>query len=257
MKHIFISYSRKNIEWMHKVKTDLESKAFETWTDEELTPGTRAWKLAIQNAIENAGAMVVLMSPDAKASEWVDREVEYARIRNVRIFPLLAIGEPGDAVPLELVNSQWVDVSRPDKYSAGIERLVLALDNHLGVKRKSKAELIREQLLFLSTKLEGIYWIAILTWDGLTVACHDPQGLDEDRISAMNAATMTLGERISSELQGGPMDYVIVKGQTGTQLTIGINEEYVLGFGIKNVSSIDTTLIILRQWWQPLLDLLK
>jgi hypothetical protein len=131
MQHIFISYSRKDIEFMRHISQQLISRNFTVWTDENLTPGTRGWKLAIEKAIEEAGAVVAILSPDAKASEWVDRELEYARIRNKRVFPLIVRGDLQTSVPFELVNSQWIDITQQEQYAPGMEKLFQAISKHL------------------------------------------------------------------------------------------------------------------------------
>lgn len=266
MQHIFISYSRRDIEFMRHISKYLISKNFMTWTDENLTPGTRGWKLAIEKAIEDAGAVVAILSPDAKASEWVDRELEYARIRGKRIFPLIVRGDSATSVPLELVTSQWIDITQRENYAPGMEKLTLALDNHLGMKRKTRSDLIREAVIDLFHKLPNCYYMAVISVDGLSIASHDPGNLNEDRISAMGAAGLSLGARILSELQGEYYRFSITAGSNGTQFCIGLipedsknagDYEYALVFGLRSVASIDAVLVILRQWWLPLLKLLE
>ena len=55
-----------------------------------------------------------------------------------------------------------------------------------------------------------------------------PANIEEDRVSAMSAAMISLGERIASELRRGKLDQVYVKGQRGYVLLQAIGEEAVL-----------------------------
>src|SRR5579871_2459985 len=110
MKHIFISYSRADTPVMQRIAQALRDSAIKVWTDEKLTPGTADWQSSIQKAIEAAGAVVVLLSPDAKESEWVGRELTYAQMRKLMVMPVLVRGDAVNAVPFQIVNSQWLDL---------------------------------------------------------------------------------------------------------------------------------------------------
>lgn len=122
--HVFLSYSRENISLLWKVKRDLIATGIEIWTDENLQAGTPAWQDAIEKALDEALCLVVIMTPEAKKSKWVKREIGYAQVTDTRIFPLLALGEEREAVPLPLVNHQWIDIREAKDYEKGIEKLV-------------------------------------------------------------------------------------------------------------------------------------
>jgi hypothetical protein len=129
---VFLSYSRKDTDMMRRLLQDLRAQGLEAWIDEAgLEPGTPAWETAIGNAIENARCMVVILSPDAKESVWVGRELSYAETHQVRIFPVLARGDVRSAIPIRLTSAQFVDV-RQD-YSGSVQKLVTAMRRHLGM----------------------------------------------------------------------------------------------------------------------------
>lgn len=69
---------------------------------------------------------------------------------------------------------------------------------------------------------------AIVSVDGLTIASALPQGVEEDRVSAMSAAMLSLGERIARELGRGSLEQVYIKGETGYVILMSIGEEAVL-----------------------------
>ena len=56
---------------------------------------------------------------------------------------------------------------------------------------------------------------AVVTPDGLPLASSLPGEMDEERVSAMSAAMLSLGERIGKELLGGNADRIFVEGDQG------------------------------------------
>ncbi|MCH8337388.1 MAG: roadblock/LC7 domain-containing protein [Chloroflexi bacterium] len=69
---------------------------------------------------------------------------------------------------------------------------------------------------------------AVVSIDGLTMASALPPDVEEDRVSAMSAAMISLGERIATELGRGTLDQVYIKGQTGYVILRSIGREAVL-----------------------------
>ena len=69
---------------------------------------------------------------------------------------------------------------------------------------------------------------AVVSVDGLIMASALPAEVEEDRVSAMSAAMLSLGERISSELGRGLLDQVFIHGDQGFVILTAIGEEAVL-----------------------------
>ena len=106
MSHIFISYSKENIDFVRYLRALLEREGFAVWVDEaRLSPSARWWKSIEQN-IDGCGAFVVVMSPDAAESDWVEREILLAEKFKRPIFPVLLIGEAWS----RLANIQYEDM---------------------------------------------------------------------------------------------------------------------------------------------------
>ncbi len=63
--------------------------------------------------------------------------------------------------------------------------------------------------------VSDIQGAAIVTPDGLSLAAVLAAGMDEERVAAMSAAMLSLGERISSELARGVVDRIMIEGDTG------------------------------------------
>jgi hypothetical protein len=108
--HVFISYSRRDADLVRHLVRDLRADGLLVWVDEEgLEPGTPEWGAAIGDAIERAGSVVAVLSPDAEKSPWVGRELNHAEKFGVRIIPILVRGDERNAVPFLLATTQWID----------------------------------------------------------------------------------------------------------------------------------------------------
>lgn len=92
MSYIFISYSKKNKEYTDRLVAYLENAGFNVWYDGRIDYGDD-WESTIFEAIDHCTAVIVVMTPDSKASPWVRREYQYADKRQKPFFPLLLEGE--------------------------------------------------------------------------------------------------------------------------------------------------------------------
>ena len=69
---------------------------------------------------------------------------------------------------------------------------------------------------------------AVISTDGLMMAALLPAAMDEDRVGAMSAAMLSLGDRTAKELARGNLEQVLIKGNKGYILMTGAGEESVL-----------------------------
>lgn len=69
---------------------------------------------------------------------------------------------------------------------------------------------------------------AVVSVDGLIMASALPAEVEEDRVSAMSAAMLSLGERISMELGRGVLEQVYIRGDGGFVVLSAVGEEAVL-----------------------------
>lgn len=93
---------------------------------------------------------------------------------------------------------------------------------------KSRTEQLVERLRDLQASSGDVEAAAIVSVDGLSMASSLPADIEEDRVSAMSAAMLSLGERISSELGRGELEQVMVKGESGYVILTSVGEEAVL-----------------------------
>jgi predicted regulator of Ras-like GTPase activity (Roadblock/LC7/MglB family) len=69
---------------------------------------------------------------------------------------------------------------------------------------------------------------SVVSVDGLTIASALPEDVEEDRVAAMSAAMLSLGERIAGELGRGDLNEVYIRGVEGFVLLTAVGEEAVL-----------------------------
>jgi len=69
---------------------------------------------------------------------------------------------------------------------------------------------------------------AVISVDGLTIASALAGNMDEDRVGAMSAAMLSLGERTAAELARGELEQVMIKGASGFVLLIHAGQDAVL-----------------------------
>ena len=87
---------------------------------------------------------------------------------------------------------------------------------------KSRTELMVDRLRDLQATTPEIEGAGVVSVDGLIMASSLPAGVEEDRVSAMSAAMISLGERISSELGRGLLDQVHIKGGDGYVILMSV-----------------------------------
>lgn len=88
MPYVFISYENKDIDFAENLIGRLERAGFPAWIDNEIGAGEE-WRTEIDLAIRNALALVVIMTPEAKASEYVTYEWSFALGAHVKVIPVM------------------------------------------------------------------------------------------------------------------------------------------------------------------------
>ncbi len=92
----------------------------------------------------------------------------------------------------------------------------------------SRTEQMVNRLRSMQAASPEIIASAVVSVDGLTMASALPTEVEEDRVAAMSAAMLSLGERIASELGRGFLEQVYIRGNEGFVILTSIGEEAVL-----------------------------
>ena len=87
-----------------------------------------------------------------------------------------------------------------------------------------KLGMIVQKFVTTTPEVQGA---AVVTPDGLPLAASLPGSMDEERVSAMSAAMLSLGERIGKELLGGETDRIYVEGDEGFTILTSCGDEAV------------------------------
>jgi uncharacterized protein len=93
---------------------------------------------------------------------------------------------------------------------------------------RSLTELMVNRLREMQAASPDIEASAVVSVDGLIMASALPAEVEEDRVSAMSAAMLSLGERIASELGRGVLEQVYIRGGKGFVILTAVGEEAVL-----------------------------
>lgn len=94
--------------------------------------------------------------------------------------------------------------------------------------RKSRNDLMMDRLRTLQANTPDVESSAVVSVDGLIIASSLSVGFEEDRVSAMSAAMLSLGERIAGELGRGLLNEVYIHGNDGYVLLVSVGGEAVL-----------------------------
>src|SRR3954452_15491792 len=90
MKHVFISYSSVDGDFADLLRLRLEQEGFTVWTDNGNLVAGDDWRDEIDQAIRDAFAVIVVMTPNSRSSQYVTFEWSFALgIGNVKVIPLL------------------------------------------------------------------------------------------------------------------------------------------------------------------------
>ena len=92
----------------------------------------------------------------------------------------------------------------------------------------SRSKQMVEELKKLQISSPDIQASALVSVDGLIIASALPGSVEEDRVSAMSAAMLSLGERISIELRRGDLDQVYIRGDNGYVMLTSVGQDAVL-----------------------------
>lgn len=121
---------------------------------------------------------------------------------------------------------------------------------------KSRTEQLVERLRSLQMSTGDIEGSALVSADGLSIASALPAGVEEDRVSAMSAAMLSLGDRISGELGRGQLSQVYVKGDQGCVVLMAVGEGAVLTVLARQEAKLGLLFLDMRRAAEDLATLL-
>jgi WD40 repeat protein len=132
MADVFVSYSRRDAEFVTHLAEGLKGRGKDVWLDVQGIRDGERFPEALRRAIESADAFVFVISPDSVASDFCEQEVAHASQLNKRIVPLALRQVPDDAIPEEIRYRNWI----PALQDGVVERVAAAVDADLDWDRQ-------------------------------------------------------------------------------------------------------------------------
>jgi hypothetical protein len=123
MQKIFLSYSRKDIDFARKLSGDLEKAGYDVWWDLTDLRGGDDWVRVIPDAIATSEFFIVVLSPNSIESEWVRKEYTQALSLRKKIVPIMFTQS---TVPFALNTINYVNFASGD-YQENFTNLLRAL----------------------------------------------------------------------------------------------------------------------------------
>lgn len=111
----------------------------------------------------------------------------------------------------------------------------------------SKADKLAQALDALLEASPEIEASAVVSSDGLPMASALPSHVQEDRLAAMSAALLTLGDRAAEGLGKGSLAQVFVEGENGHVILMSAGHDAVLVGVVSKGSKIGLVLYELRR----------
>ncbi|MGB2897347.1 MAG: roadblock/LC7 domain-containing protein [Anaerolineales bacterium] len=113
-----------------------------------------------------------------------------------------------------------------------------------------------ERLRDLQASSPDVEASAVISVDGLTIASALPANVEGDRVAAMSAAMLSLGERISGELGRGNLDQVYIRGENGYMILMAVGKEAVLTVLARKQAKLGLLFLDMRRATQDLAELI-
>jgi len=124
MADIFISYSRKNINFARILHKTLVDNNFEPWIDwQDIAPSTD-WLNEVYEAIEQCGIFIYIISRFSTESEICNLEIEHAIKNKKRIIPVVIDDPEPKRVNPEIAALNWLFFSRREDFNESFRELV-------------------------------------------------------------------------------------------------------------------------------------
>lgn len=143
MADVFISYSRKNKDFVIKLHEALSKFGKTDWVDWEDIPPAAAWREEIKSAIQSSDSFVFVISEASAASNECLLEIEHAVKQNKRLIPLVREKVDDKVVHEKLRIPNWIFFCEDDDFESSFKKLVNAINTDLEWVKSHTRLLIR------------------------------------------------------------------------------------------------------------------
>ena len=157
--HVFLSYTRADMEAALQIRRALEQAGHVVWQDLTAIKGGDEWIKSIETGVERSYALVMVVSAASQKSEWVQIEYLHAKRRGKLIVPIRVDGSEIPTVMLAMNVVQGF----PD-LEAGLGQLLASLPAPAGIQKEAPADRRALELRYLDKLLlEHSVWQEVYT----------------------------------------------------------------------------------------------
>ena len=128
MAKVFVSYSRKDIDFAKRLTEELKKGGLEFWVDWEGIPPTVDFMKKIEKGIEESDIFLFLVSPDSVKSKVCGDEIAHATKNGKRLIPLIVRDVKSEAVPQALSHLNWIFFRKQDNFEESFQKLLLGIN---------------------------------------------------------------------------------------------------------------------------------
>lgn len=127
MTTLFISYSRKDLDFARKLTSSLSDIGFDAWVDWNDIPPTADWWDTIEKGIESADAFLFLISPTSVTSDICNREIDHAIKNGKRVIPIVVQDIAKGKGHPHLNKLNWIFFREQDNFEESLKKLETGL----------------------------------------------------------------------------------------------------------------------------------
>lgn len=144
---VFISYSKKDKDFVFKLKDDLNKNGVYTWIDvEQINPGTM-WQDEIKNGINKSNVFIIVLSENYFSSSWTS--IELALAQDKKIIPIRIDNALYTKIPSAIRDRQWIDFN--ENYDNAFNLLLQAIPDSNKIKKPIKPnKILSKGYVFIS-----------------------------------------------------------------------------------------------------------
>lgn len=147
MPDLFISYSRRDKDFIQKLHGALSAAGYDIWVDWEDIPPTTEWKKEIERGVESANTFIFSISPSSVQSKACREEIDLAVASNKRLVPIVFI-ELKDAADFEKLHpdisaTNWIFFNDASKFDDSLKTLLDALSTDYDYVREHARLLVK------------------------------------------------------------------------------------------------------------------
>ncbi|AFY40426.1 YD repeat protein [[Leptolyngbya] sp. PCC 7376] len=146
MTQVFLSHSDEDQEIEDKVRRSLMREGYTVWSSQRDIEAGVDFNAAINRGIETTDNIVYLLSPNSLASEYCQKEIDYALSLNKRIIPLNIAAVDETNLPAAIQSLQYIDLTNgieDETYQARLNELLKILNQDKAYFEEHKAILVR------------------------------------------------------------------------------------------------------------------